>query len=50
MLEHKLVLVLATGVITIQVHTCFTNTVVEEVVHVVDDCAAAFACLGQLSF
>jgi hypothetical protein len=49
--EHKCVLVLATAVITIQVHTCFSNSVVgEEMVHVVEDCAAAFACLGQLSF
>ena len=36
--DHKLVLVLATAVITIQVHTCFPNSVVgEEMVHVVDD-------------
>ena len=42
--EHKLVLVLATAVITIQVHMCFPNSMVgEEMVHIVDDCAAAFA-------
>jgi hypothetical protein len=42
--EHKLVLVLSTAVITTQVHMWFPNFVVgEEMVHVVDDCAAAFA-------
>jgi hypothetical protein len=42
--EHTLVLVLATAVNTIQVHTCFLNSVVgEEMVHLVDDLAAAFA-------
>ena len=40
--EHKLVLVLSTAVITIQVHTCFPNVFSnsvadEEMVHVVDD-------------
>ena len=49
--EHKLVLVLATAVITTQVHKCFPNSVVREaMVHIVDDLPAAFACLGQLSF
>ena len=47
--EHKHVLVLAPAVITIQVHMSFPYSVVgEEMVHVVDDCAAAFAC--YLSF
>ena len=42
--EHTLVLVFATAVITIQIHTCFPNSVVgEEMVNVVDDCSAAFA-------
>ena len=42
--EHKCVLVLATAFITIQVHTCFPNSVVvEEILHVVEDYAAAFA-------
>ena len=49
--EHKLVIVFATAIITILVHTCFPNSIVgEEMVQVVDDCAAAFAYLGQLSF
>ena len=48
--DDKLVLVLATAVITIQVHTCFPNSVFEEMVHVVDDCATVFAGLGQKSF
>jgi hypothetical protein len=47
--EHKLVIVLATAVIAIQVHTYFPNFVVGECT-VIDDCAAAFACMGQLSF
>ena len=41
--EHKLVIILATAVNTLQVHTGFPNSVVgEEMVHVVD-CTAAFA-------
>ena len=41
--EHKRVIVLVTEVITIQVHTCFPNSVVEEMMHVAGDCAPAFA-------
>jgi hypothetical protein len=39
--EYKLVLVLITAVITIQVHMGFPNSIVgEETMHIVDDCTA----------